>query len=78
MPLLEIPLRKLLLNVEVDRLVVSKISNHELKHLISLTRLELHHPKLAPLLKKVAQFLELEVDVFQTQLLLHLIYSQFI
>ena len=78
MSLLEILLGKLFLNVEVDRLVIGKISYHELEHLISLARLELHHPKLAPLLQEVTQFLELEVDVFQTQLVLHLIYSQFI
>lgn len=78
MSLLEIPLWKLFLNVEVNRLVISEISCHELEHLVPLSRLKLHHSELAPLLQEVTQFLELEVDVFQTQLLLHLFYCQFI
>ena len=62
--MLKIPLGKLLVNVEINRLVIGKISYHELEHLISLTRLELNHPKLAPLLQEITQFLELDVDVF--------------
>ena len=62
-------LREFLFYVEIDRLVVSKISENELEHLIFLSWLKFDRTEFPPVHQEITKLFELLVDVLETHLL---------